>query len=153
MRFPSIIRISLAALGLVLTAGMAQADEVSLGTFKDWQAYSFKEGDKNVCVVWGKPREGSGQVYQAGRGSGLHRAPSLDPAETGQTRSVSKPGTGFGRTVKPPSRSMAGSLRCLPMATQPGNRSAKDDAAMVKAMRIGKKMVVNGVSGRGTKND
>lgn len=150
MRFPSIIRISLAALGLVLTAGMAQADEVSLGTFKDWQAYSFKEGDKNVCVVWGKPAKEEGKYTKRGevRVFIAHR-PWTRPKRVNEISFEA--GYGFRKDSEAAVTIDGRKFALFTDGDTAWNRSAKDDAAMVKAMRIGKKMVVNGVSGRGTK--
>ena len=51
---------------LALAAPPLAAQEKPLGEFKGWQAYSFAESGKKVCVVWAKPNKSTGKYKRRG---------------------------------------------------------------------------------------
>jgi len=67
MEWLSLVRtLSAAALALIFAVPAASAAEKSLGVFKTWEAYTFEEDGKTVCVVWGKPEKSEGEYTRRG---------------------------------------------------------------------------------------
>lgn len=128
----------------------ALAAEKSLGEFKDWQAYTLPEGGKTVCVVWGKPQKLEGKYKKRGdvRIFIAHRA-WAKPKRVNETSFEAGYGfkSGSAATVSIDGKK----FDLFTNGDTAWNRAPKDDAAMVRAMRVGKQMVVRGVSSRGTK--
>lgn len=137
-------------LGAIFAPFAATAAEKSLGEFKNWQAYSFSEGGKTVCVVWGEPKKSEGKykkrgdirVFIAHRGWTKPKRVNEVSFETGYTYKK-----GSEATVAIDGKKFA----LFTDGDTAWNRGGKEDAAMVRAMRIGKQLVIQGVSGRGTK--
>ena len=49
---------ALLSLAVVFTAATVRADEpTKLGTFKDWQAYTYKAPDSKVCIAFSEPKK------------------------------------------------------------------------------------------------
>ena len=49
---------ALLSLAVVFTAATVRADEPKkLGTFKDWQAYTYKAPDSKVCIAFSEPKK------------------------------------------------------------------------------------------------
>jgi hypothetical protein len=151
LRFSLFLKTLVAAALLAVAAATAPwAAEVSLGTFKNWQAYTFDEGGKTVCVVWGKPEKEEGDYTKRGdvRAFIAHRTWTKPervneisfetgyPYQKDSAATVTIDGKKF---------------ELFTDGDTAWNRSAQDDAEMVKAMRIGKEMTIVGQSGRGTK--
>ena len=138
---------ALVALCIPLTV---QAAETSLGTFKDWQAYSFPESGKTVCVVWGGPQKSEGKYKKRGdiRVFIAHRRWT-------KPKRVHEISFDAGYTFKKGSEATVTidgkKFVLFTDGDTAWNRESKDDAAMVRAMRVGKKLVIQGVSSRGTK--
>jgi hypothetical protein len=136
--------------GIAMAPGLVTAEEKPLGTFKDWQAYSFEEGGKTVCVVWGTPQKETGDYTKRGsvRLFVAHRA-------WARPKRVNEISIETGYTYKEDSDAVAtiGSEK-FDMFTDGDtawNRAPEDDAKMIRAMRIGTEMVVAAESNRGTK--
>jgi hypothetical protein len=128
----------------------AESAEKSLGTYKDWEAYTFDEGGKTVCVVWGKPQKSQGKYKRRGdiRVFIAHRT-------WARPKRVNETSFEAGYTFKKDAEAVilidGKKFTLFTDGDTAWNRSAPDDTAMTRAMRIGKKMIVEGVSSRGTK--
>ena len=135
---------------LLLGSLSALSAEKSLGVFKGWEAYTFVEKGKKVCVVWGKPQKSEGKYKKRGdiRVFIAHRA-------WARPKRVNEVSFETGYTYKKNGAatvSIDGKQHSLfTDGDTAWNRAAQDDAAMVRAMRVGKQLVVEGVSSRGTK--
>jgi len=136
-------------LGLSLLSLNTQASEPKLiGTFGDWSAYKFLENGNNVCYMASQPKTDVGNYTRRGDIFALitHR-----PAE--KTRDVFSYIAGYpykndsdvtiqvnGKTFK--------------LFTQDETAwtpDAEGDLALSRAIRAGSKMIVKGMSKRGTK--
>lgn len=148
----SLVRLFGAALALCLLSGplAATAAEKSLGAFKAWEAYTFDEDGKTVCVVWGKPDKEEGDYTKRGdvRVFIAHRVWT-------RPKRVNEVSFEIGYPFKKDSEATVSvdgkAFELFTDGDTAWNRAAQDDAAMVRAMRAGKQMIVTGVSGRGTK--
>ncbi len=124
--------------------------EKSLGTFKDWEAYSFDEKGKTVCVVWGKPAKSEGKYKKRGdiRVFIAHRT----WARPKRVNEISfEAGYAFKKDGEAVVSIDGKKFELFTDGDTAWNRSAPDDAAMARAMRVGKKLIIDGVSSRGTK--
>ncbi len=128
----------------------ASAAEETLGEFKDWQAYSFPEGGNLVCVVWGKPQKSEGKYKKRGdiRVFIAHRA-------WARPKRVNEASFEAGYAFKKDSEATVTiDGKIFELFTDGDTawiRDVKDDAKMVRAMRVGKQLVIRGISSRGTK--
>jgi len=135
---------------LALAAPPLAAQEKPLGEFKGWQAYSFAESGKKVCVVWAKPKNSTGKYKRRGavRVFVAHRS-WIRP------KRVNEISFEAGYTFKKDSEARVTidgkKYKLFTDGDTAWNRVAKDDAHMVRAMRVGKILVIEGVSSRGTK--
>tara|TARA_Y100000588_G_scaffold40064_1_gene38341 strand:+ start:682 stop:1203 length:522 start_codon:yes stop_codon:yes gene_type:complete len=149
MKQLTFVRLAGALFALLLTFP-ASAAEKSLGEFRDWNAYSFPEGGKTVCVIWGQPQKAEGKYKKRGdiRVFIAHRVWTKPK----RLHEISfKAGYTF-KKGSDASVSIDGKKYSLfTDGDTAWNREPKDDAAMVRAMRIGKQLVIQGVSSRGTK--
>lgn len=128
----------------------AAAAEKSLGVFKAWEAYSFEEGGKPVCVVWAKPQKSEGKYKKRGdiRIFVAHRV-------WARPKRVNEISFEAGYTFKKDAEATVvidgKKFTLFTDGDTAWNRAARDDAAMARAMRVGKQLVIHGVSSRGTK--
>lgn len=136
--------------GIGLAPGMAAAEETPLGTFKDWQAYSFEEDGNTVCVVWSTPQAETGNYTRRGpvRIFVAHRT-------WARPKRVNEISIETGYTYKENSDAVATvgneKFEMFTDGDTAWNRASEDDAKMIRAMRIGNEMIVEGESNRGTK--
>jgi len=140
--------IPLLLLGVV--ARPLAAQEKSLGDFKSWQAYSFAESGKKVCVVWAKPKKSAGKYKRRGdvRIFVAHRR-WAKPRRVNEASFEA--GYAFKKDSEPRVTIDGKTFTLFSDGDTAWNRAAPDDARMVKAMRVGKTLVIEGVSSRGTK--
>jgi hypothetical protein len=135
-------------LALALVSLPARADEKPLGEFKGWEAYSFKERGKTACAVWGKPKSSKGKYKRRG-------VVRVFIAHRRWAKRVNEISFEAGYAFKKDSEATVTiddrKFTLFTDGDTAWNRAAKDDAAMVRAMRVGKAMTVQGVSSRGTK--
>lgn len=136
----------------MLSATIAQgANETGLGTFRNWEAYTFNERGKTVCAIWAAANKSEGKYTKRGE---VVMFVSHRPW-TRQKR-VHEVSFEAGYRFKPDSEvkitiDAAKKFTLFTEAETAWNNTAQDDAALVKAMRTGKIMVIEGVSRRGTK--
>jgi hypothetical protein len=138
---------------LVLTAGVALtatalAAEKQLGTFKIWSAMSFTEDKDIVCMMWSQPEKAEGDYKKRGE---IFVFVTHRP----KGREMNKVSFETGYTFKESSEvrvTIDGKSYTLSTdGSTAWSNDAKDDSRMVKAMRAGQKMIMEGTSSRGTK--
>jgi hypothetical protein len=141
----------LAILVLVLFgahASFAQAAEPRLvGTFGDWDAYIFMEGDNKVCYMAARPKKSEGNYKTRGE---IYALITHRPAE--KTKDVFSYITGY--AYKPGSEATVkidgNSFALFTQDDTAWTPDAETDSKMVAAIRDGSNMVVSGTSSRGT---
>ena len=131
----------------VSAAMPAVAADKSLGTFKEWSAMSFTEDDKTVCMMWSQPEKTEGDYKKRGE---IFVFVTHRPGD----REMNKVSFEIGYTFKKSSEvRVAIDGQAYKLSTDRSTAwtyGAKDDARMVKAMRAGSTMTLEGISGRGT---
>ncbi len=139
------------ALATGLLAGVqaiAQETAKVLGTFKAWEVHSFQEGGAKVCNMFTKPTESEGNYTQRGD---VYMFVTNRPAE-GVTDEFSVQ-IGYGFKTGVPAFAIVGG-RKFELFTQEDFawlHKDKDQKALIRAMRGGSEIIVEGISGRGTK--
>ena len=138
-------------LAIALTSSIATtviAAEKTLGIFKVWSAMSFAEDDKTVCMIWSQPEKTEGKYKKRGE---IFVFVTHRPSD-GEMNKVSFE-TGY--TFKDSSEirvTIDGKAYTLYTdGSTAWSYNGKDDSRMVKAMRAGRTMMVEGTSSRGTK--
>ena len=138
-------------LAIALTSSIATtviAAEKTLGIFKVWSAMSFAEDDKTVCMIWSQPEKTEGKYKKRGE---IFVFVTHRPSD-GEMNKVSFE-TGY--TFKDSSEiRVAIDGKAYTLYTDGStawSHNGKDDSRMVKAMRAGRTMMVEGTSSRGTK--
>lgn len=142
-----VVFVSALGVGLLLAApAPAQAPQF-IGEFRDWAAYTYKEGQSKVCYIASQPKKDEGEYTRRGDIWTLvtHRVPS---------RGIGVVGIIAGYEYKKDSEVVVEigdrTFRLYTSGDQAWARDA-DDKALVKAMKAGQTMVVKGTSWRGTK--
>ena len=133
------------ALALGAVALQANAENTLLGVHKSWIAQTYAENDAKVCMIWSQPEttEGNytqrGDVYvfvthrQGSRGKIRFEAGYDFKSETTVTVAIDD-----------------NAFQLVTDGSTAWFLNGAEDQAMVRAMRAGRTMVVNGVSSRGT---
>jgi hypothetical protein len=138
---------------LAITVGMSVATttlaaDKSLGTFKVWSAMSFAEDDKTVCMMWSQPEKSEGKYKKRGE---VFVFVTHRPGD----REMNKVSFETGYTFKDPSKvrvTIDGKAYTLYTdGSTAWSYNSKDDSRMVKAMRAGNTMIMEGTSSRDTK--
>jgi hypothetical protein len=135
----------------MITMAAQGAAETGLGIFHAWEAYTFPVRGKTACAIWASATKSEGKYKKRGdvvmfvshrpwtRQKRVHEV----SFETGYTfKSDSEVTIAIDKKKK---------FTLFTKANTAWSRTAADDAALVKAMRIGKVMVIRGQSSRGTK--
>lgn len=148
IRMKTIVALALGASLLAGAQAIAQDTAKILGTFKDWEVHSYQEGGAKVCNMFTRPTESQGDYAQRGDvymfvtnrlGEGVTDEFSVQIGYTFKTEA--------------PAFAIIGN-RKFELFTQ-GDfawlHQDKDQKALVRAMRGGSKITVEGISGRGTK--
>lgn len=145
---PALGLLAAAALASVAAAPARAADPVSIGIFDNWQAVTFDEGGKKGCYITSRPTKEEGQYSQRGRVYVLvtHR-PADKTFDVVSVVAGYTYGDGGDVTVSIDDADYA-------LFTHNDSAWAPDaatDKKLVDAMKKGNRMVVRGVSSRGTK--
>lgn len=147
---PLSFRLFSLTLFLALATSLAHAESTEpklIGTYGDWSAYSFSEGDKNVCYILSTPKKAVGNYKKRGEIFALvtHR-----PAE--KTRNVFSIMAGYAyKSDSPVNVAIDGQKFVL--FSHNDSAWAPDTATdnrLATAMRKGKTMTVTGASSKGT---
>jgi len=125
----------------------AHADE-DLGRFKEWQAHTYQEDGGTVCNMWSRPISHE----EEGRPRGdIYAFVTHRPNDDGRRDEVSLE-MGYPVDPKKPVTVKIGSKSwSFFVLDSSAFAHSSDDADIVKSMRAGSRMVVEGVSARGTK--
>jgi invasion protein IalB len=137
-----------AALFFAAWAGAAAAQSIeTLGKFQDWNAFTYGSGDQKICFMSSAPTKAEGNYTRRGD---IFAMVTHRPARG--TRNVVSIEAGY--TYKEGSDvSVKIDDKGFSLFTEEGNAWAREpetDSAMVTAMKAGLKMVVEGMSSRGT---
>lgn len=134
---------------ILLAPPPARAAEPNLlGQYRAWEAYLLKEGGKNVCYAASQPTKTKGKYKKRGDVVVLvtHR-----PAR--QERDVVNFFAGYSYKKGSAVEVKIGgeNFNLFTKDDTAWARSEKDERAMVRAMKRGRRMVVSGTSSRGTR--
>jgi len=143
-----LIRSGIAALLAALLALPAGAEDQALGSFRDWRAMRFGDGDDRACMAFSQPVKSEGDYSKRGQAFVFvtHR-----PAAGERSRVSLETGYPFepGSKVRVEVDQLA-----LAFRTE-GSTAWLDDPEqtrrLVAAMRAGRELVVRGTSTRGTR--
>lgn len=149
MRIKFTAFLSTLVLCTVATLSSAQAQKVDvLGVFKDWTAYKTTQAGKIVCYMASEPKKDQGNYKKRGR---IYAMVSHRPAA--KATNVVSIHAGYkykeGSTID-----VAVGKKSFTLFTHGDTAwtsSGDDDKTLVRAIRNGSKMVVRGMSWRGTK--
>ena len=119
-----------------------------LGSFKDWSANAEGKGKSLTCWIYSEPVKDEGKYKRRGR---IYALVTHMPGDKVTNQVQFTAGYTFkkGSAVR-----VAIGKRTFQLFTNADTawaRNKKDDAALVRAMRAGSRMIVTGTSSRGTK--
>ena len=135
------------ALGAALATTVTAADK-SLGTFKVWSAMSFDEDDKIVCMMWSQPEKAEGDYKKRGE---IFVFVTHRPGDREMNKVSFETGYKFKKSTEVRVTIDGQAYTLYTEGSSAWSYSGKDDSRMVKAMRAGVKMVMEGTSTRGTR--
>jgi hypothetical protein len=139
---------ALAAFATVSLPALAQEGLQDLGTFKDWQAHSYKEGGKLVCTMFSVPKSSEGDYSRRGE---VYAFVTHRPAHNRVDEVSINIGYSFKKGA-PVNVVISGTTHeMFSDRSTAWTRDSKSDRAIVRAMRAGAEMIVQGVSSRGTR--
>lgn len=141
--------VALAALAAFALPALAQEEVTDLGTFKDWNARSYKDGGgKLVCTMYSVPKTSEGDYTNRGE---VYVFVTHRPAHN----RVDEVSVDIGYTFKkgaPVNVIISGTtFELFSDRSTAWTRDSKSDRTLVRAMRAGADMIVQGVSSRGTR--
>lgn len=143
----------LAAPMLVLAAPPEHTAPKLIGTYKDWEAFRYTERGNPVCFMLGRPKSSTAyrrgkRVKKVKRGE-IYMLVTHRPAD--KARNVVSITTGYDYRKNSTVDVKIGKNR-FEMFTATDTAWARDetDGALVAAMRNGSRMLVTGISSRGT---
>jgi len=147
LRRHSILTILVVSLLCGAAAAARAADKV-LGLFGDWGAQTFSEGKNTGCSIWSQPTKDKGDYSKRGA---IYAYVTHRPWD----KRLNEVSFSAGYAYKKDStvQVMIGGQKftLFTDGETAWSRSAKDDRALVDAMRRGSSMTVAGVSSRGTR--
>lgn len=134
---------------LYSVSAFASSVPVELGEYNDWTAYTYKEGKNMVCYMASTPKKDEGNYKKRGD---IYAVITHRPADKSYNVVNFVAGyqykNGSNVTVK------IGTTTFHNLFTNEDNAWAPDaatDKKLIEAMKRGEKMIVEGVSSRGTK--
>lgn len=147
MRIPSTLIYS--ALAGVLLAGPSVAAEPKvIGKYKDWSAYLLKNKRATVCYLAGEPKNSAGKYKSRGR-------TFLQVGHRPKEKVKDEVSVTAGYTYRKKSSVVAvvdgKKFKLFTQNDGAWMHNSKSDLAIIKALKAGKKLVVQGQSSRGTK--
>jgi hypothetical protein len=144
----SSIRTILAVSLLLGSTAAGQAEDKVLGLFGDWGAQTFTEGKNTGCSIWSQPTKSAGKYSKRGA---IYAYVTHRPWDK-RINEVSF-STGYEYKDDSTVQALIGGQKftLFTDGETAWSRSAKDDKALVDAMKRGATMVVTGISSRGTK--
>jgi invasion protein IalB len=140
-------RLAGAALACAWAASASAQTPEPLGAFGDWAAYTYKDGDTDVCYMASQPKEAKGNYKKRDAIWTLVTHRSKGGAD-GVVSIIA------GYTYKQGGEVQVevgnDTFRLFTDRDKAWANSAEDDAKLIAAMKGGSRMVVRGVSARGT---
>lgn len=143
-----IVAIGLAMSLLAGTQAFAQETAKVLGTFKDWEVHAFQQSGAKVCNMFSRPIKSEGDYTQRGD---VYMFVTNRPGEDVSDEFSVQIGYAFKTGV--PAYATIGN-RKFELFTQDDFawlHEDKDQTALIRAMRAGAEIAVEGTSSRGTK--
>lgn len=120
-----------------------------IGDYGDWSAYAYKENGKNVCYIASSPKRDEGKYTKRGD---IYVVVTHRPAENSFDVVNLVAGYVYKQdaeiVIKIGNQTFKNFFASQDKAW---TITANDDKALVAAMKRGERMIVNGVSSRGTK--
>ena len=139
--------IFLALVSFIYSANAMEAPR-HIGDYGDWAAYTYKENGKNVCYMASTPKKDEGKYTKRGD---IYAVVTHRPAE----KSFDVVNLVAGYTYKTESKAVVKigkqAFNLYTDADKAWTLTPQDDAKLVAAMKRGERMIVDGVSSRGTK--
>lgn len=139
--------IFLALLSFVYSANAMEAPR-HIGDYGDWAAYTYKENGKNVCYMASTPKKDEGKYTKRGD---IYAVVTHRPAE----KSFDVVNLVAGYTYKTESKAVIKigkqAFNLYTDGDKAWTTTPQEDAKLVAAMKRGERMIVDGVSSRGTK--
>ncbi|MBE9552483.1 MAG: hypothetical protein IMF05_03365 [Proteobacteria bacterium] len=148
IRMKTIAAITLAASLVAGAQAVAQETAKVLGTFKDWEVHSFQEGGAKVCNMFTRPTESEGDYSQRGDVYMFVTNRPVDGVKDEFSIQI-----GYSFKTEAPAYAIIGG-RKFELFTQDDFawlHQDKNQKALIRAMRGGSKITVEGISSRGTK--
>ncbi len=146
-------RLALPAIPIALAAALvvhpaAAQDPETLGSFKDWAAFSYAEKDAKVCYLVSAPLDTDPKNVRRGD---IYVMVTHRPAD--QVRDEVSVIAGYPYKEKSGVEVTIGgaTFKLFTSGENAWMREAKDDSALVRAMIRGTTMIVRGTSARGTR--
>ena len=136
------------ALLLALPAHPALAAPKRIGAWRDWSAWQAGSGKGKECFAHSLPKESRGEYTVRGR---VSVAVTRRPAAKVANEISFTAGYSFRADSEPLVRIDGKTFRLFVDRDMAFARDSATDATLVEAMKKGSKMVVEGVSSRGTK--
>ncbi len=134
--------------GLIsVTPHPAAAQDQVLGKFKDWTAHSYSEPDSKVCNIWSRP---IGTKPDNVRRGDIYAFVTHRPGVNSRSAISFQMGYPL-RAGEPVSLQIGNRKFTLSAEGEAAFAAVKDEPAIANAMRRGNRMVVRGVSTRGTR--
>ena len=137
-----------AALGVALAAGSAHAAPERLGVFGDWEAYRVGDAQGRECFVHSVPRESKGDYTR--RGEVLAQVSHRPSARVRSELSITA-GYTYRRDSEVEVDIDGRKLELFVHEDRAYARDAATDRELARRMKRGRKLVVRGVSARGTR--
>jgi len=136
------------AFSLAFPAPVYAQKEESLGNFGDWEAYRVTDGGKSVCYIGSQPKKATGKYKIRGDTYILitHR-----PAKKSFGVVSLRAGYAFKKDTEATATIGADTFRLFTNVGHAFAHDKKTDVALVKAMIRGARMIIQGISSRGTK--
>ena len=118
-----------------------------IGDYGDWAAYTYKENGKNVCYMASPPKRDEGKYTKRGD---IYAVVTHRPAE----KSFDVVNLVAGYTYKTESKAIVKigkeTFNLFTSDDKAWTYTPQDDTKLVSAMKRGERMIVDGVSSRGT---
>jgi hypothetical protein len=147
---PRLAALLAAPIALIAALPASAQEPKSLGSFRDWSAFVFEEGNRKTCYMVSRPKNQEGLAAGARRGD-VYAMVTHRPAE----RSLNVVSVLAGYTYQGSSEATVQiGNQTFRLFTDGDGAWARDEATdrqIVNAMRGGQTMAVNGQSSRGTK--
>lgn len=139
--------LTISLIATVSVLGASAAAGASIGEFKDWSAHVEGDGAKKVCWIYSKPKKDEGKYTARGE---IYALVTHRPGDKVTNQVQFTAGYTFKKGSDVTVAIGKSKFELFTSGDTAWARNAKDDAAIVAAMRRGSTMIVTGTSSRGT---